>query len=296
MKKVLFTLIAVIVLGATWYLFIKPEDYLVRFKANTTIGTINQAIKSWELAKENITRLPASVDNKVVQELIYGDSIHTYTWKLKPLNDSTTQVILGVKDKKNSINNKLRVLYASSFIKEQSKKTAEDFLSGLRDHLEQFDVTVDGESATPPSFAAYVTINGTQVEKAGGMMRYYGYLSQLMLKDGIEPKGPPFIEVVNWDQKKDSLTYNFCFPIKNKENLPEFPEIKYKRFFEKKALKATYHGNYITSDRAWYRLLAYAEENGYELEKLPFEIFHDNPSLGANERNWRAEIFLPIKE
>ena len=121
------------------------------------------------------------------------------------------------------------MLYASSFIKEQSKKTAEDFLSGLRDHLEQFDVTVDGESATPPSFAAYVTINGTQVEKAGGMMRYYGYLSQLMLKDGIEPKGPPFIEVVNWDQKKDSLTYNFCFPIKNKENLPEFPEIKYKR-------------------------------------------------------------------
>ena len=127
-------------------------------------------------------------------------------------------------------------------------------------------------------------------------MKYYGYLSQIMLKDGIEPKGTPFIEVTNWNQATDSITYNFCFPIKNKENLPQFPEVKYKRLYERKALKATYHGNYITSDRAWYRLLSYAQENGIEVINEPFEIFYNNPSTGGNERNWKAEIFMPIKE
>ena len=296
MKKALTLFLVLLIAVSLWYFFIKPNDYIVRFKAPTTVGTVNQSIKYWQLTKDNSTQGASETLDVVKQSFTYGDSTHHYTWKLKPITDSTTAVTLAAKDESNSLANRIKVLGGDTFIKKQTETTAKDFYEGLKDHLSDFDVTVEGESAIPPKFAAYITINGTQLEKAGGMMKYYGYLSQIMLKEGIEPQGTPFIEVTNWNQTTDSITYNFCFPIKNKQNLPQFPEVQYKRSFERKALKATYHGNYITSDRAWYRLLSYAEENNIELINEPFEIFYNNPSTGGNERNWKAEIFMPIKE
>lgn len=296
MKKGITLLLGILVVVGIWYFFIKPNDYIVRFEAPSTVGTINQSIKSWKLTKSNSTIEPSKTLNEVNQTLTYGDSIHQYTWKLKPITDSTTAITLGVRDKDHSFSNKLKVLLGTPFIRQQAEANAIEFYEGLKDHLDNFDITINGESVTPPSYAAYVTISGTQLQKAGGMMKYYGYLSQVMLKDGIEPKGTPFIEVTNWNKTSDSITYNFCFPIKNRENLPQFEEVQYKRFLERKALKATYHGNYITSDRAWYRLLSYAKEKNIEVLEEPFEIFYNNPSSGGNERNWKAEIFMPIKE
>lgn len=296
MKKVIALFFGILVLVALWFFFMKPSDYIVRFEAASSVGTVNQAIKSWKLTKENSAIEPSNSLSIVKQNFVYGDSTHLYTWTLKPLTDSTTAVVLGVKDEDHSISNRLQVLTGHPFIRKQAEANATDFYTGLKDHLDNFDITIDGESVTPPSFAAYVTIDGTQIQKAGGMMKNYGYLSQLMLRDGVEAKGTPFIEVTNWNKITDSITYNFCFPIKNKENLPQFKDVQYKRFLERKAIKATYHGNYITSDRAWYRLLSYAKENNIEVLEQPFEVFYDNPSSGGNERNWRAEIFMPIKE
>lgn len=296
MKKVLLFLVLSVVVGLVWYLFIKPNDYIVRFNAPTTVGTVNQAIKSWQLTQKNVKLLPSSSLDLIKQEITYGDSTHLYTWELKQLTDSTTKVILGTKDEANSLANRFKVAFGETFIQQRSEAVAKDFYEGLADHLDAFKITLEGESVSPPAYVAYVTIEGTQIQKAGGMMKNYGYLSTIMTKDGIEPKGAPFIEITKWNQKTDSITYNFCFPIKNKENLPEFPAIQYKRVFEKKALKATYNGNYITSDRAWYRLLAYAEKNNIEVEALPIEVFYNNPSYGGNEKDWKAEIYMPIKE
>lgn len=296
MKKVFIFLILSLLVGIAWFLFIKPNDYIVRFEAPTTVGTVNQAIKSWQLTKKNMEQLPTSSLNLVRHKITYGDSTHTYTWKLKQLTDSTTKVVLGVKDAKHSLSNRLKVPFSKTFVQRRSEAIAKDFYDGLKDHLDAFKITVEGESVTTPSYVAYVTLKGTQLEKAGGMMKYYGYLNTIMTQDGIEAKGTPFIEVTNWNQANDSITYNFCFPIKNKANLPEFPEVRYKRIFEKKALKAIYNGNYITSDRAWYRLLAYAEKNNIEVEALPIEVFYNNPNYGGNEKDWKAEIYMPIKE
>ena len=79
------------------------------------------------------------------------------------------------------------------------------------------------------------------------------------------------------------------------EKLPTHSIIKYKRIFAKKALKATYNGNYITSDRAWYTLMKKAEDLGKEVELTPIEYFYNNPNFGGNEINWKAEIFMPIE-
>ena len=70
----------------------------------------------------------------------------------------------------------------------------------------------------------------------------------------------------------------------------------HKQYNGVKAIKATYNGNYITSDRAWYALLDYAEKNDILIDKKPLEVFYSNPNFGGDELLWEAEIFMPIKE
>ena len=96
-------------------------------------------------------------------------------------------------------------------------------------------------------------------------------------------------------QVNDSLHYNFGMPIIRSERLPMGTEIQYKRIFPKRALKAIYNGNYITSDRAWYALLDYAKNNSLEVDSTLIEVFHNNPNTGGDEENWKAEIYLPLK-
>jgi effector-binding domain-containing protein len=78
--------------------------------------------------------------------------------------------------------------------------------------------------------------------------------------------------------------------------LPGHPDLNYKQIPATRALKAIYNGNYITSDRAWYTLLDYAEKMKEEVTPLPLEVFHNNPNMGGNELQWKAEIYMPLKE
>ena len=126
-------------------------------------------------------------------------------------------------------------------------------------------------------------------------MQNYSLLSNVLIQNKVQLNGPPFVEVTEWNVQNDSIKYDFCFPIIRSERLPEHEIVKYKRVFAKKALKATYNGNYITSDRAWYVLLEKAKAMGKEIEMRPIEYFYNNPNMGGNELEWKAEVYMPLK-
>ena len=126
------------------------------------------------------------------------------------------------------------------------------------------------------------------------MMRSFPFINSVLVQNGLELNGVPFIEVTQWNMEKDSIAYNFCYPIIQSDSLPFIKGISYQTFQGKKALKAIYNGNYITSDRAWYALLDYAEKNNIEVENKPVEFFFNNPNMGGNELRWKAEVFLPL--
>jgi len=44
-----------------------------------------------------------------------------------------------------------------------------------------------------------------------------------------------------------------------------------------------------------YALIDYAK-NDIALTELPMEVFHSNPNMGGNELEWKAEIYMPLKE
>ncbi|WP_088339681.1 GyrI-like domain-containing protein [Robiginitalea sediminis] len=297
MKKPVKVLGGILLLALAGYLFVYPNDYIVRFEARTFPGPINQTIKIWH---EEV----GVADSPVTQEDLYhleqlvqaGDSVHRYRWEIEPLTDSTSRVTVKVRDMDHSLMNKLKVPFGGSAVEMASKRYVKEFAESLKTHIEQFRVRIVGEAETPSTFYAYVNLTTSQHKKAAGMMDNYMLLSNLLYQNQVTLNGPPMIVVNRWEQEKDSLNYNFCFPIIRSDHLPQHPEVSYKRIFPERALKAEYYGNYITSDRAWYALLDYAEQNGIPVDPTPVEVFYNNPNTGGDMLNWKAEIYLPILE
>ena len=72
-------------------------------------------------------------------------------------------------------------------------------------------------------------------------------------------------------------------------------KVTYLNLNKGQGLIAIYNGNYITSDRAWYALLNYADKNNISVDALPIEIFYNNPEMGGNALLWKTEVYLPLK-
>lgn len=296
MKNILKTLVAILLIGLIGYFFIYPYDYIVRFEANTFPGTINQSVKLWhDQVGVNGTGVMSDGILELEQWVQAGDSVHLYQWEIEPITDSTSRVVVKIKDRDHSLLNKLLVPFGQTAIEASSTAKLSQFLQQLNDHIDLFKVRVVGEAELPSTFYAYVDLETDQHGKAGGMMNNYQLLSDILLSGGVNLNGPPMIVVDYWDRETDSLKFKFCFPIIRSDQLPQHPEIKYKRIFPERAIKAIYNGNYITSDRAWYALLRYAENNGLEVEETPVEVFFNNPNFGGDAANWKAEIYLPLK-
>ncbi len=295
MRKAIAFLGIAILSTAIWYFFIKPHDYQVTFEVKTFPGEINQIIKTWGKTQEGSIILDEQPIRELTQQLRFGDSTHIYQWEITPIHDSLSQVRVYAKDRDHSFQNKLSVPFSDTDFEKRTRSSLLDFAEKLNEHRKKFKVEVIGESEIPTTFCACTDVKSSQIGKADGMMRDFPLLTSFLSKNNVPLNGSPFLEVTNWHMGKDSLEFKFCFPIVQSDILPEHPELKYRNFYGKKAIKAIYNGNYISSDRAWYALIDYANKNNIEISKLPIEVFYNNPNMGGDALNWKAEIFMPIK-
>jgi effector-binding domain-containing protein len=277
-----------------WFLLIRPYDFTVSFKANTLPEIVNQSIKVWNKKLEgSLSRLP---NDEIIQKIQLGDRSLSYQWNIEQLTDSTSQVIVYVDDENINFLNKLKIPFSATSYEKAVKKNITNYLTLLNDQLKNIKIEVVGISSIEATYCAYVPIKGKQFAKARGMMENYGLLSTLFIDTDVKLNGRPFIEVTKWDRETDSLFYNFCYPIIKNDSLPQNEKIKYKQFDTKKAIKAIYNGNYMTSDRAWYAIKNYAKNNAIEVIDTPIEVFLNNPNMGGNEIDWITHVYLPIKQ
>lgn len=294
MKKILLSILVIIIAVSIWFLFFKPGDYTATFSAKTTPGTISQTIKLWNTLYKGKGTIVQKDETHLTQRFSFNDSIHIYEWSLNPINDSLTDVTVHINDSINSISNRFSNLFNETPFEERSKATVLSFYEVIESHLEKTKITIEGIDVLPEATYAYTTYDGKQSTKVNGMMRDLGLLESTMISNNVKLKGTPFLEITHWDRTKDSISYRFAFPIEPQDSLPEIKGISYDTRKEQKAVKAIYNGNYITSDRAWYALLSYAKSNAIKVTPLATEVFYNNPSMGGDELTWKAEVFLPI--
>ena len=296
MKNIKYLIAFVLLGGLLWYLFIKPYDYLVTFNVKAFPGTINQTIKTWNLSLDNSTIIKQNNINNLKQRITFNDTAYLYKWKIISVNDSISKVKIYIKDEHHSLKNRITFPFSNTDFEKRTKNTLIDFNNKLIEHIKSFKVTIEGESEIKSTYCAYIPIRTTQLNKAKGMMQNFNLLSSFIIKNKIPLNGKPIVEITYWNTANDSIHYNFCYPIIKNDSLPVDNIIKYKKIENKKALKAIYNGNYISSDRAWYALIDYAKNNNIEIEKEALEIFYNNPNMGGNSLKWKAEVFLPIKK
>ena len=296
MKRIPALILIALLAALLWYLFIKPFDYRVSFEVKANTGTVNQTIKIWNTSLEAGKMLGQRGLEELTQQIKFGDSTHIYEWNLSAIHDSLTKVVVYAKDAEHSLANKISLPFSDTNFEKRTRNSLLDFNDMLQEQLQSFKVRIVGEQELESTYCAYVRAKTTQIRKARSMMRDLPLLSNLLVENQVQLNGMPFIEILEWNQENDSITFDFCYPIVRSERLPQHPDLKYKRFYAKNALKAEYNGNYITSDRAWYALENYAKSNGIAITGRPIEFFYNNPNMGGDALQWRAEIFMPIEE
>ena len=285
-----------------WYFVLKQSDYTITFKVNTATGTIFQGIAEWTSAQsknqnEIYTVLEKRNFDFIKQSMVKDNEEFVYTWELKSLNDSVTSVTVGIKDLNHSIYNRLTVPFISTKFTEEQIEKIRNFKRGLVEHISNFKVKIDGETTSEEIFVAYISMESVLQEKAQKMIMndidIVGYLDRNKIKIiGFRP----YLEIVDWNQEKELLKFNYCFPIpKNTKYIPD-QHVKFKKIPAMKGIQATYFGNYRTSDRAWFAILDYAKRNKIKLQNRVLEHFLANPFNGGNELEWEAKIIIPFED
>ena len=295
MKKIYWGLSVVGLVWLCWYLFMRPYEYEVNFIAKTHPGDVIETIRLWDRSMANSEIHAVDSFSSVKQHITLANNNYIYNWHFRLVNDSTTRVTIKISEPSNSLINKLLIPISSQPIEEDAAEISKAFYSILKSHLEITKVRFDGEVYLDSKFCACTVKETNQTAKANGMMLDYDLIASFISNYNLTTDGPPMVRILNWDHNKGKLKFDFCFPIVETDSLPVVSEITYKLYPEVKAIKATYNGNYITSDRAWYYLTHYAAKQGYTINGLPIEYFYNNPNLGVNEKEWKAEIFLPVK-
>jgi hypothetical protein len=295
MRNILLAVGAVLVVVILYYVFVRSFEFEVNFKAKTTPGDVIETIRLWNrsLGDAKITEVDSF--RRLNQEIVWKDRSYVYSWNFDMVNDSVTNVNIQVSEPDRKVMNKLLVPFTTQPIEEGAAEIATTFYDVLKTHLEITRVEVKGLAQLDSTFCVCTALETDQISKANGMMKDFDLLTTVIERFKLKSAGPPAVRVREWSHNAGSLKFDFCFPITRADSLPAIDSIFFKGFGRQLTIKAEFRGNYITSDRAWYSLIHYASKNGYKINGLPIEYFHDNPNVGMNERNWKAEVYLPIE-
>jgi effector-binding domain-containing protein len=298
-KKIIIACSAFLSLFLIWYLFIKKTDYSISFKVNAATGTVFQGIQEWSNAQglkdsEKYVILEKRNFDFIKQEMTKKEVQMHYTWDITSINDSVTKVNVGIKDLNHSWYNKVTAPFFSTEFKEEQIKKITDFKKGLSEHLKNFKVRIDGEGESEETFVAYINLKSVLQEKARYMIANDALITGFLFENQIKIIGRPYLEIIKWDLDKETIDFNYCFPVQKPTNNIVNDVVKFKTLPVVKGLKATYYGNFRTSDRAWFALFDYAKKNNLKLENKVLEHFLSNPFNGGEELQWETKIIIPF--
>lgn len=114
MKKVFISVPILLLVLLLWYLFMKPQDYQVSFKAKAIPGTIYETAKVWNMGFDSVVPLQFESPTHFKQTIVVNDSVHVYEWDITPIHDSLSEVTVNIKDLDHSLKNKVSVPFSDT--------------------------------------------------------------------------------------------------------------------------------------------------------------------------------------
>ena len=281
-----------------WYFGIKASDYTITFTAKAASGTVFQGIQEWstiqrQKRKEHFTVVEKNNFDFLKQQMTVGDTTYTYVWEITPLNDSVSKVSVGINEIGKSWYNKITAPFWPTKFKTEQIRKVKDLREGLNEHLKNLKVRIDGEGTSKPVYVAYIQLKSALQEKAQTMIGNDAAITGFLYTHKIKIVDRPYVEIVDWDLDKETIVFNYCFPIDSSTKAIADANVKFKTIPALKGIKATYYGNFRTSDRAWFALMDYAKKIDLKIKNIALEHFLANPFNGGNELEWETQIIMP---
>jgi hypothetical protein len=300
-KKVAYTIFTLLVAVAIWYFFVKQHDYQITFNAYHPKGFVYHTIKDWNYNKSPKDSLVKTLKGTPYQSIEQWfkpsvDSIINVEWQLEKVNDTTTEVTGYFSTDQSSIAERTKLLFKNTNFVNQNLEFAKALRAFLKAQSDYYKISSIDTIDVAAKKYLYVERKGITTRKARAMIADNSFVMAQITRNNMKLADFPFVEIQSWDKQTDSISFKFCFPVERKPDSVN-RKIKYGERPEFKALRIRFNGNYSKSHFAWYAYDDYFKAQGKENPSiLPTEIFLDNPSVGGNELEWRADIVLPLTQ
>lgn len=303
MKKIFVSIALIILLaliGGIAHLLIRPCDYQVHFTVKTTPDIVYFNILNWDSWNRKHAGSIIEITSKtpvtnVSKKVLLNDTTLIFNWEFKQLNDSITMVRVCVSDPDRKLYNRLTVPFINTPFKNSVRGNLLDIKTKLELMLKTFHYEFTGYDQFEKKSCVCINLKSTPRGKARAMISNVTELNQFVRQNNLELDGNPFVLVHDWNEFKDSINFDFCFPIAQIDAVPEHPEIKFKTVEGMDAIKTDFYGNYSITDITWYNLAEEANKLGYRSNNKLIEVYHNDPHSGGNELEWKAEIYLGIE-
>ena len=304
MKKILILFCSLFILALCWYLFIKKYDYQITFESSYGPGTVFQEV--FDLTTLNGTDTINTVRlnqwkpfDEITQtaHLKEVDSIEL-VWNFEQEYDSITEVTVRTRSIANKFAQRLSIInpFQENDYIEELKKDLISFRKQLYLLQETYTVKLKEEPVTAPGATCACITSTTGIKgKAGAMISSIGTIEAFLSKNGLKQDGFPMVQVKHWYIPENIITFDFCFPIKGNPKVKAEGDVFIRKIKPRRALSATFHGNYNLSHRAWFDLYDRAKSENLSLINEPLEVYHGNPRNGGDPITWQADIYMPLK-
>ncbi|QMU64287.1 MAG: hypothetical protein GKR88_08310 [Flavobacteriaceae bacterium] len=299
-KQLIYAISGVLVAAAIWYFFIKKYDYRVTFETSNAPGVVYHKLSNWNIwpgSKAKKTQiLSKQAFSKVALQIKENDSIMLIDWQFYSISDSITKVYACFKDKNHSIYQKFKLLFGKTDFVRKSIRIAKKIRNELKSHELKYKVSTPEKATIPEKYCACVSSSGKLLSKASQMIEKNPILLDFLRLNEIPITEYPLLQVTQWHQKKETIDFDFCFPIPKKKEYKLLKDIVLKTIPEREALKIVFNGNYMLSDRAWFSMIAYTARNRIAIELYPVEFYYNDPHSGTSELTWKTDVFFPLKQ
>lgn len=298
MKRLLRLLFALILIAGCWYFLIKDHQQTVNFNSGFPSGVLYDHLTQWaNVLPDGIDSVRTTKRNPYtdIDQLIYiQEEQIEVKWEIESTTDSTSRLHAHFDKTQNDFSERIAILLGQSDLPAQGLSITKHVRNTLTAKAKGFRVGQIADTLVPQKYVAYISVESTVRTKARDMIYRITDIMGYIKQNGIELDGDPFLQLTSWDRSTDRISFDFNFPIVRTDSLPPSPIVKFKQVPQLEALHVPFYGNYRISDIGWYQLLAHAQNKGIETQGLPVEIFRNDPHLGGNELEWRADILLPL--
>ncbi|SHH13971.1 Polyketide cyclase / dehydrase and lipid transport [Flavobacterium micromati] len=163
--------------------------------------------------------------------------------------------------------------------------------------INSFTVKVDGLAIKPGSFYLKQTFTSKIENVTKNSRIVFQKIITFCDKNNIELNGKPFILYHTYNLTTGLTTLSFCIPIKNQIMTSSGSDILAGKLEQFDAIKTTLKGDYMHSQKAIDKTIAYINSNKIELDQSfsHLEILKTSRTENSNPSQWVSELYFPIK-